>query len=526
MSEALKARDPRTERPLRLALALAVLLVLGALAAALRLDGADEDLYGYIGYAWSRGDLPYRDAYENKPPGVFLVWALVFQFAGGSALVGRGLGVVAACATAWLLGSMAMRFWGSRWGMLAGVLYLGAVAGPQFGYPFADTEIFGIFFSVAALALVWPHQGSLTALRVLSAGALYGTALMFKPVFAIEAAIGLALVLLTAPSWPRRLGLAVVLGCGAALPVLAWVVYAQQIGLLEEFVRVAFGSLGTRDPVGRIKAFYAAQEKLFQPAFILLAVLALTSAATAARNQQRLAAGLFGVWVVLVFTAIAIPGSFWGHQFKQLLPPLCLLAPGVLAAVAGAEAPPEAVRPARWATASAVFLALFCSLVSVSEESVMTAARRLRRDAEEEGPTRVASRTAVSRAASQPAPAAPAPELPSFPTPQAAVARFTRPDDRIWCFPGSNLYVESRRLSAIRHFSPNFLMRAAPQEEVLNALKAGRAPLVLLSRVEDKRVPVRFVKELRATVDRHFDRVAESGDWDIYRFRTTSQATR
>ena len=55
--------------------------------------GSDEDIFSYVGYAWHRGDLPYRDAFENKPPGIFLFWKLVWDI-GGNLITARTAAVI------------------------------------------------------------------------------------------------------------------------------------------------------------------------------------------------------------------------------------------------------------------------------------------------------------------------------------------------------------------------------------------------------------------------------------------------
>lgn len=503
-------------RLLRLIQGLGILLVIGAVAGALRLAGSDEDLYGYIGYAWTHGDLPYRDAFENKPPGVFLVWALVWKLAGGSPFVGRSLGMLAVCGTALLLGKMAGGFWGSRWGALAGVLYVAAVSTRGFGYPYADTETFGVFFAVAGLALLWPSSRKLAWAAAAGAGACLGVAFLFKPVFGIEAAVGLVLLGLAVPSWRGRLGLAAILGLGFSVPLAAWGFYAHRAGILGDFLQVAFGQLGkiTTTPVGRIKALYSAQGKVLQPITLTMVVLGATAAATA-HSRGRPLTRLLVTWFWLVCAVLFVQGSFWTHQFKQLVAPLCLLAPGVMAALENAAGEPEFARSMQRLTGSALLLGLGASLFAVSEPTVMTAARRLRRGTEQADVPEARDGPAASRT---PPPALAPPREESFASPKEAAARLTRPDERIWCYPGGSLYVEARRLSAARHFSPNFLFLPAAQEEVLAQLTAGRAALVMVNPAGDERVPESFVNRLRVVLARYFRRAGHAGEWEIYRF--------
>ena len=53
--------------------------VLGRSFTALGLAGNDAHLFAYIGQKWFAGRLPYRDVWDNKPPGIFLATALAFS---------------------------------------------------------------------------------------------------------------------------------------------------------------------------------------------------------------------------------------------------------------------------------------------------------------------------------------------------------------------------------------------------------------------------------------------------------------
>src|SRR4051794_34418033 len=44
----------------------------------------DEGEYAYIAQRWLRGDVPYRDAFDQKPPGTFAVYAACFTLFGES----------------------------------------------------------------------------------------------------------------------------------------------------------------------------------------------------------------------------------------------------------------------------------------------------------------------------------------------------------------------------------------------------------------------------------------------------------
>ena len=75
----------------RLVLALAGALLLFRLPAVIQPMGADQGLYAYVGQRLLGGEVPYKGAWDQKPPGIHLTYAAmlaVWPVAGSCA--GRG----------------------------------------------------------------------------------------------------------------------------------------------------------------------------------------------------------------------------------------------------------------------------------------------------------------------------------------------------------------------------------------------------------------------------------------------------
>ena len=105
---------------------LAVVLLMG-LPALLYPLCVDQGMFAYIADVWLRGGLPYRDAWDIKPPGIFAIYALA------QLVFGRGM---VACHLADLLATL----------LAAGGLY--ALARRQFSAPVAGYApiLFGIAY--------------------------------------------------------------------------------------------------------------------------------------------------------------------------------------------------------------------------------------------------------------------------------------------------------------------------------------------------------------------------------------------
>src|SRR5260370_10944012 len=68
---------------LSLALVFGVSLLLRWPIAAIPLE-RDEGEYAYIAQRWLSGEVPYQGSFDQKPPGVFAVYATILRFAGTS----------------------------------------------------------------------------------------------------------------------------------------------------------------------------------------------------------------------------------------------------------------------------------------------------------------------------------------------------------------------------------------------------------------------------------------------------------
>src|SRR5262252_3656339 len=103
----------------RLLLAVIAALLIVRLPSLVQPMGPDQALYSYIGGRILHGDLPYRDAFDQKPPGIHYVYA------GLRALSARDAAVpaadLAAAALLWLVGA---RLAGPLAGGLSATLFL------------------------------------------------------------------------------------------------------------------------------------------------------------------------------------------------------------------------------------------------------------------------------------------------------------------------------------------------------------------------------------------------------------------
>jgi len=299
----------------------------------------DEGEYAYVAWRMLEGDVPYRDAFDQKPPGVFAVYAGAVLLAGRSVEAIHGALLLWSAATAWLLYGLVRRLAGGLAGAFAVLLFAVLGVDPSLGATAANTELFLLLPMVGStLALVRALEED-RALWWVLCGALVAAACWFKQVGASHALFA-GCVACIAPSGRRRrpaaalgrLGLLALGGVVVALPVFA--VFAAA-GALAPFL----------DAVFLHNVEYAQQRSLSQAidnlhwnllrqgpglgGIWLLVGLGLLRPSWAGRRAWGILAG----WLAFSALGVAVGLQFRPHYFVQAVPAVAALAALPLAAV-------------------------------------------------------------------------------------------------------------------------------------------------------------------------------------------------
>lgn len=172
--------------------------------------GADQGLYAYVGERILEGELPYRDAWDQKPPAIHATYALMFALWRDTAVIAAA-DLVVAVLTALLLASLGRRLVpGTRAGEVAAVLFL-LLSNPAFARLGGarirgQSEVFISLAVAAALLLVWRslerrvrRGGTNPTAGLVAAGALIGLAGLYK----YNALVYLAPAALALLVWPH-----------------------------------------------------------------------------------------------------------------------------------------------------------------------------------------------------------------------------------------------------------------------------------------------------------------------------------
>ncbi|WP_437620118.1 glycosyltransferase family 39 protein [Sorangium sp. So ce1151] len=149
--------------------------------------GRDQGIYAMVARAVLDGGMPYRDAFDFKPPGIFLIYALARALFGPAQWGIRALEVLGLAGMCLAMVSLAGRAFGDRRvGVVAAALAVLVHAQLDFWHT-AQPESFGGMLTVFALLAATPRRVAGAprpapgAAALIASGALFGAAGLLKP---------------------------------------------------------------------------------------------------------------------------------------------------------------------------------------------------------------------------------------------------------------------------------------------------------------------------------------------------------
>jgi Dolichyl-phosphate-mannose-protein mannosyltransferase len=303
--------------------AVAVIVIVAHLPAFFhRLLDGDEAIYGSIAALMNLGGRLYAEGgVDNKPPGIYWVYAATFHVAGTYQMTAIHLvGLIVMLTTCSLLFIIGRSLYGVRAGLLAALIYgiLTAAGNPRLLA--SNTEIFMMLPLTASFLLMLRRQWLWTGALLVAAGT-------FRQVAAVNLLlVPLAIVLMEPP--PKRLRASALFGAGLAVALLLAAALLAATGSLIGFwdwtIRTLYGYAALNWTPALV--WMRAQDSVVP--FVLSAVVVWVAAIAFAWRWQRLppAEQLIVAWL-----AVSIPGSLAGghlswHYFIQVMGPLALLA--------------------------------------------------------------------------------------------------------------------------------------------------------------------------------------------------------
>ena len=285
----------------------------------------DESLYFLMAQQWRHGHLPYTTIWDNKPIGIYAIFAASQTVFGDRVAAIRLAMVLCVSVLAFAVSRITRALTGDEAaGLLAGgALILCSLSNDGLS---SNTEL---FMACCTALAVW---ASLASERAFLVGLLLGAGFMIKYVSVFETPAIFFLFLLR----HRRLAPGVSMIVGAAVPlVLTILLYAVhgRLGLWwTSSITANFRRVDA--PVTAQVLIYALHTELLRWGTMYLAGLALLILAAARRRATDL---FLAAWLLGGAVGVVAAKSFYDHYFLQVLPVLCVIL-GVLFTQAGRNA--------------------------------------------------------------------------------------------------------------------------------------------------------------------------------------------
>jgi 4-amino-4-deoxy-L-arabinose transferase-like glycosyltransferase len=287
-----------------------------------RLMDGDEAVYGTIATLMDGGARLYAEGgVDNKPPGIFWVYAATFEVFGPYQMTAvHLLGLLVVAATCVLLFVIARALAGTRAGILSALLY-GVLTGA--GNPrllAANTELFMTLPLVAAFLLLLRRQWFWSAVLMVAAGT-------FKQVAAVEVLLLPVGLVLLEPRDHRTRAAAWFCG-GIAVGLLAAAGLLATTGSIEGFWRWTVQTLIGYAQANWTPASLWSRARDSLVPFVLDMIVVWVAAIATALRWRHLGPGerLVVAWFAVSGVG-AVAGGHWSwHYFIQVMASLAVLA--------------------------------------------------------------------------------------------------------------------------------------------------------------------------------------------------------
>jgi 4-amino-4-deoxy-L-arabinose transferase-like glycosyltransferase len=285
------------------------------------LDG-DEAIYGSIATLMNLGDPLYGSGgVDNKPPGIFWVYAATFRAFGSYQMTAvHAVGFAAMAVTCLLIFLIARALAGRRAGLLAALFYglLTAAGNPRLLA--ANTEIFMMLPLVASVLLTLRRQWFWSGVLLVAAGA-------FRQSAAIDLLLSGFAIYWLEPKTARLRAVGLLAG-GLIAGLATGAAAVAATGSLSGFWRWTVGSLyGYASNNWAPGLVWSRAQDSLVPFVFYMAVFWIAALAFALRWRSLDArARLMVVWLVIAMAGSLAGGHLSWHYFIQAMGPLAVLA--------------------------------------------------------------------------------------------------------------------------------------------------------------------------------------------------------
>lgn len=297
----------------------------------------DESLYFLIAQSFLHGIPPYVEVWDNKPPGIFILFSLAILIFGDSITSIRILACLSVAVTSYFLYKTAKLISknNQKIGLLAGILYL--VFSLSNNGVAANAEILFAPFVTLAFYLIFKNtKYRYSTFFVI--GLLLGLAMQIKYVVLMDFIAFLVIVstrLFSERKKDKELKTLLIKiytfsTLGFILPFLVIALYFINVGYFDEYFYATFIANSkyvdaTEFSLTNLLSAIGIQISINFPLYLCLfmSFICIKSAKISLKDKMNL--GNLICWFSFTFVATLVSKRFIGHYYLQLLPPLCLI---------------------------------------------------------------------------------------------------------------------------------------------------------------------------------------------------------
>lgn len=293
------------------------------------IDG-DESTYLLIAKGMLDGQIPFVDAVDIKPVGIYLVFAFVLKLFGDSIFMIRVSAAVVIAATAFFLSRSFYRLMGnSLLAIAAGLLYIIGASLHKWGWA-ANTEIYFSFTTALGLYLLLGARNPVQFF-------LYGLVMGFGFIIKYHVLMDYAAIVMVFLFFPwsemkvsKRMKMVVISSAGMALPFLICHLVYLAMGHWEALYAASIKiPMRYAEPTGILKQLEFAGG--FYGVFLPVSLMYFASFTYLLRRYgiRDTRPAFFVLWFAFAWAGILMTGKSFPHYYFQALLPLVFFTPVV-----------------------------------------------------------------------------------------------------------------------------------------------------------------------------------------------------
>lgn len=306
----------------------------------------DSGFFAAIGKSMHEGVALYKDVIDNKPPGVFLIFFLLFYFLKPTLFVVNLFVTLWSCSTAVLVYLIAKETLGQKTAFIASFIFAVFSSSPFIEGTKGMVESFMVSFVLIGLLLFINYLKKHNIIFVFFAGLSLGVGFLFKQValfdfFAVAGCIFLLFIFSKHNfGFKGLLRKNILLMCGFIIPFLVFLVYFYFKGTLADFIfSICTFNFKYTKLFGYSQGNYWAKFCYFNFAmfkkfsFLYLGGIIFIFQAFFSRAKKEKGNNyilLLVVWAICTFLGISLTGRFFPHYYITLMPVISIMMANVV----------------------------------------------------------------------------------------------------------------------------------------------------------------------------------------------------